>query len=131
MKTIRGVLAHKPFRFVALALLGAVTLGTSLAMASPSNDSVAQMMADDHGFFPPKWWMGLIGSLLYFTLALAMYPLAYKVIDWITPGVLSGQLLGTLNGVAHTPDGKPNVALGVVVGGMFLGMSIIIAAAIH
>jgi hypothetical protein len=58
------------------------------------------------------------------------------MLDWVTPGDLNGQLLGTAQGkdgksVQHTPDGQPNMTLAVVVGLLGLGFCIILAAAIH
>lgn len=81
--------------------------------------------------FPDNFWQGLLGSSIYALLALVLFPLFWKIIDWVTPGDLNGQLLGTMKSVAHTPDGKPNMALAVVVGLMALGFCVILASAIH
>jgi hypothetical protein len=96
-----------------------------------------ETVATAAGLFPPNWQQGLLGSTVYFVLALAFLLVGYIVIDWITPGKLCHQLLGstwdknTKEWVRHTPDGQPNRALAAVVGAMFLGLCIIIAAAIH
>lgn len=78
------------------------------------------------GLFTPEVIRGMIGTVVFFLLALVLFAVAYKVIDLITPGNLSAELLGT-----NRPNGTPNYALGGVVGAMVLGISIIIAAAIH
>lgn len=85
-----------------------------------------ELLTTDPGFFPPNWWMGLIGSGIYFVLALVFIGVSWFVIDRITPGRLADELIGT-----GRPDGQPNKALGFVVGCMFLGLCVIIAAAIH
>ena len=78
-----------------------------------------------HGMLPPDFWQGVMGTGIYFAIAMLLFFAAYKVVDWITPGDLDKQLLGTEGG-----DGKPNIALGIVVAGMFVAIGMIIAAAI-
>lgn len=59
-------------------------------------------------------------SLLYALLGVAVFWLCFVIIDKITPYDLWGEIVE-----------KQNVALGIVVGAMCLGMSLIVAAAIH
>ena len=60
---------------------------------------------------------GVIMTVVYSALGIVMALIAYRLIDVITPGNLSKEL---------TED--HNVALGIVVGAMILGVCIIIAA---
>ncbi len=62
---------------------------------------------------------GITQSLIYSVIGLAMAILAYKIIDWITPGDISQQIAK-----------ENNVALAVVVGSLILGVCIIIAQVI-
>lgn len=48
----------------------------------------------------------------------------WKIIDWITPGDLNKEILGS-------EMRKPNMALATVVAAMIIGISLIIASAIH
>lgn len=108
-----------------------------------ANADVAAPVVENVSLFPPNFWAGILGTTIYALLAFALFPLAWKVLDWITPGDLNKQLLGTtmekndkigggqLTEVKHTPDGKPNTALAIVVGFLALGFCIILAAAIH
>ena len=75
---------------------------------------------------PADFWQGLLGTTIYFFFGLLLLVVAWRVIDWITPGDLNKQILGT-----ETPDGKPNVALAILAGLMFLGLAIIVAVTIH
>jgi hypothetical protein len=93
--------------------------------------ATTEAVTETAALLPPDWYRGPIVSTIFFLLALVFLAVGYKVIDWITPGCLSGQLLGTVGEKKHTPSGEPNLALGAVVGFMFLGLCIIIAAAIH
>ncbi len=63
---------------------------------------------------------GVLSSLIYAFLGILLCFFVYKIIDMMTPGHLAKQL-------AH----EKNVALAIVVGAVMLGVSIIIAAAIH
>jgi len=78
------------------------------------------------GVFPPNFLPGLVGTFVYFLVALVLLAIGYKVIDFLTPGNLCKQISGE-----ERSDGQPNVALGILAGLMFLGMCIIVAAAIH
>lgn len=69
---------------------------------------------------------GMIGSVVYFLIGLVLLAIGYKVVDFITPGNLSTELLGT-----NRAGGVPNYALAIVAGSMLFGLCIIIAAAIH
>lgn len=60
------------------------------------------------------------GSILYALVGVLVFWLAFVVIDKITPYDLWEELVE-----------KQNVALGIVVGAMCLGISIIVAAAIQ
>ncbi len=62
----------------------------------------------------------LISTLIYAGIGIGLCFLVYMLIDIMTPGHLAKQL-------AH----EKNVALAIVVGAIMLGVSIIIAAAIH
>lgn len=65
-------------------------------------------------------YQGIFSSILYAGLGLVMLMVVYVIIDMMTPGRLQ----------KHLTEEK-NVALAVVVGSAFIGVSIIIAAAIH
>ncbi|KQP18397.1 DUF350 domain-containing protein [Pseudorhodoferax sp. Leaf267] len=60
------------------------------------------------------------GSILYALIGVVVFWLAFIVIDKITPYDLWEELVE-----------KQNVALGIVVGAMCLGISIIVAAAVQ
>jgi len=62
----------------------------------------------------------IFGSLLYAVIGLAVFWLAFRLIDKLTPYDLWQEIVE-----------KQNMALGVVVAAMSLGISIIVAAAIH
>ena len=62
----------------------------------------------------------VFGSILYALIGVLVFWLSFIVIDKLTPYNLWEELVE-----------KQNVALGVVVGAMCLGISIIVAAAIH
>ena len=64
-------------------------------------------------------------SLTFIILAAVIFPFLWKLIDRITPGDLSKELLG------DNANKQPNVALAIVVGAFVLAFGIIIAAAIH
>lgn len=68
-------------------------------------------------------WMNLgsvLGSILYALVGVFVFWLSFLVIDKLTPYHLWNEIVE-----------KHNVALGIVVGAMCLGISIIVAAAIH
>ena len=60
------------------------------------------------------------GSILYALIGVAVFWLAFLVIDKLTPYNLWEEIVE-----------KQNMALAVVVGAMALGVSIIVAAAVH
>jgi putative membrane protein len=60
------------------------------------------------------------GSILYALIGVLVFWLSFIVIDKLTPYNLWEELVE-----------KQNVALGIVVGAMSLGISVIVAAAIH
>ena len=99
-------------------------------------DAVVTPVVENASLFPPNFWAGILGTTIYALLAAALFPLFWKLLDWVTPGDLNAQLLGSTkdkNNIVtqHTPDGQPNKALAIVVGLMALGFCIILAAAIH
>jgi putative membrane protein len=61
-----------------------------------------------------------LGSILYALIGVLMFWITFLLIDKLTPYDLWQELVE-----------KQNVALGVVVAAMSLGISIIVAAAIH
>ena len=62
----------------------------------------------------------VLGSLVYALIGVVIFWLCFLIIDKITPYDLWGEIVE-----------KQNVALGLVVAAMSLGISIIVAAAIH
>lgn len=60
------------------------------------------------------------GSVIYALLGVVVFWLSFIVIDWLTPYNLWEELVE-----------KQNRALGMVVAAMSLGISLIVAAAIH
>jgi uncharacterized membrane protein YjfL (UPF0719 family) len=60
------------------------------------------------------------GSILYALIGVVMFWLSFVIIDKATPYNLWEEIVE-----------KQNVALGIVVGAMALGISIIVAAAVH
>ena len=62
----------------------------------------------------------ILGSLVYAVIGVAVFWLAFLIIDKLTPYDLWQEIVE-----------KQNVALGLVVAAMSLGICIIIAAAIH
>lgn len=63
---------------------------------------------------------GILESLIYSAIGIALAILTYKIIDWITPGDLSKQI--AIEG---------NVALAILLGSLMIGVCIIIAAAMN
>ena len=61
-----------------------------------------------------------LGSILYALIGVFIFWLCFLIIDKITPADLWREIVE-----------KQNVALGIVVGAMALGISIIVAAAVH
>jgi putative membrane protein len=62
----------------------------------------------------------IVGSVVFALVGVAIFWLCFVIIDKLTPYKLWDELVE-----------KQNVALGVVVAAMCLGISIIVAAAIH
>jgi putative membrane protein len=62
----------------------------------------------------------VLGSLVYALIGVLIFWLCFLIIDKVTPYDLWGEIVE-----------KQNVALGLVVAAMSLGISIIVAAAIH
>ena len=65
-------------------------------------------------------WNVLVNSLVYTVIGVAIFWIAFLVIDKLTPYNLWKELVE-----------ERNVALAVVVGAMCLGIAVIVAAAIH
>jgi putative membrane protein len=63
---------------------------------------------------------GVMESLLYSVIGIILAVVAFKVVDWITPGDLSAQI-----------SKEGNVAVAVLLGFLVLGICIIIAAALN
>lgn len=61
-----------------------------------------------------------LGSILYALIGVVIFWVCFVIVDKITPYDLWGEIVE-----------KQNVALGVVVAAMCLGISLIVAAAIH
>jgi putative membrane protein len=62
----------------------------------------------------------IVGSIMFALIGVLIFWLCFVIIDKLTPYDLWGEIIE-----------KQNVALGVVVASMCLGISIIVAAAIH
>jgi uncharacterized membrane protein YjfL (UPF0719 family) len=62
----------------------------------------------------------IVGSILFALIGVVIFWLCFVIIDKITPYDLWGEIVE-----------KQNMALGMVVAAMCLGISIIVAAAIH
>jgi uncharacterized membrane protein YjfL (UPF0719 family) len=62
----------------------------------------------------------IVGSVIFALIGVLIFWLCFVIIDKLTPYDLWGEIIE-----------KQNVALGVVVAAMCLGISIIVAAAIH
>ena len=62
----------------------------------------------------------VLGSLVYALIGVVIFWLCFLIIDKITPYDLWGEIVE-----------KQNVALGIVVAAMSLGICVIVAAAIH
>lgn len=64
-------------------------------------------------------WSGLLSTVIYGVLGILLSLLGYKTYDLITPFSLTKEL-----------EEDQNVAVGIVVAGIIIGVSIIVAAAI-
>ena len=64
-------------------------------------------------------WAGILSTVVYGVLGILLSILGYKVYDLITPFSLTKEL-----------EEDQNTAVGIVVAGMIIGVSIIVAAAI-
>ena len=101
-----------------------------------ANAEVTQAVVESTNLFPANFWAGLLGTVIYALVAAVLFPIFWKLLDWVTPGDLNKQLLGhtiSREGVVthHTANGQPNLALAIVVGFLGLGFCHILAAAIH
>jgi uncharacterized membrane protein YjfL (UPF0719 family) len=91
---------------------------SALLASTETVTTAATTTTDGGGFFPPYFAVMILALVIIFLVACVLKIVSWRVIDWITPGDLGKELLG------NRPDGKPNVALAIVVAGMFLGLSI-------
>ncbi len=64
-------------------------------------------------------WQGVVGTIIFAVIGLALSALGYVVIDWLIPGKLGKQIAE-----------DKNVAIAIVAAAMILGICIIIAASI-
>lgn len=72
---------------------------------------------------PPIEWFrpaAFVGSVFFALLGVIVFWVSFRVLDWLTPYNLWEELIE-----------KQNMALGMVVAAMCLGISLIVAAAIH
>ena len=63
---------------------------------------------------------GIVASLVFSAIGLGAFLVAFKILTWFLPFSLKDEL-----------EKDHNVAVGVLVGAMMLGLAVIIAAAIH
>jgi hypothetical protein len=87
--------------------------------------SVASVMAQEPGLPTPSGGglgdllQGIVASLVYSILGIVILILGFKILNWVTPFDLNKEIAE-----------DDNVAVGVLVAGMMIGLGIIIAAAI-
>jgi len=62
---------------------------------------------------------GLVGSVVYSVLGIAVLMVGFKIFDWITPFNLNTEI-----------EEKNNTAAGVIVAGIMIALGLIVAAAI-
>jgi uncharacterized membrane protein YjfL (UPF0719 family) len=62
----------------------------------------------------------MVTALVFTTIGLVMFALAFKIIQLVTPFSIRKEI-----------EDDQNVAMGILIGAVMLGLSIIIAAAIH
>ncbi|MBZ4645180.1 MAG: hypothetical protein PWR27_1777 [Petroclostridium sp.] len=60
----------------------------------------------------------IISTIIYFVIGMVFCALGYKLFDWITPIDLSKEI------------DNHNIAAGLAIAGMFIGIAIVISAAI-
>lgn len=84
----------------------------------------AQETVTEAPTFPPYFWIMLVAVVIVSLLGMLIQAIGWRVIDKITPGKLDEEILGTATK-------QPNVALAIVVAGMFIGLSLIVAFTIH
>jgi len=78
--------------------------------------------------FPSYFGVMLLAVIVVAGLGLALLAIAWRVLDWITPGDLNLELVPD---PVKTPSKRPNVALAVVIGCMFIAVAIVLGATIH
>jgi len=72
-------------------------------------------------FTTQEFWEGIGISVLYALIGIALMMFAVKLFDWISPKI----------DVQVEPTEKKNTAVAIVVGAIILGVSYIVAVAIH
>ncbi len=90
------------------SVMGLLVVGATTALAQEAG------VAPHHSFLG-----GIVLTVVYSALGIAMACVAFRVIDWITPGDLGQELAE-----------QKNMALAILAGAFVLGVCIIIAAAI-
>jgi len=73
---------------------------------------------------PPQIWSSMLVSMLYCLMGLIVIAISCKVIDWMTPGSLFDELLGS-------ETKTPNMAYAIFSGAFLIAISLIVASAIH
>lgn len=73
--------------------------------------------------FPEHFWIMMLALVVIFGLTMVLFMIGWRVIDWITPGDLNAEILGT--------NGRPpNLALASVAGSMVVGMALVLGCTI-
>lgn len=87
------------------------------------NFAFAPLFADDYTMtlLTARFWDGFIGSFLFGILGIGLIVLAVKVFDWLSPKI----------DVQVELAEKKNTAVAIVVAAIVIGMSYLIATAIH
>jgi hypothetical protein len=93
------------------------------------------LFAESPSFFPPEFLPSLAMSGIYLVVAAVFFIVFWKFADWLTPGQLDKELLGTPESKnadgTTTPAKAPNLALGLVMAALIIGFCQIIVAAIR
>jgi hypothetical protein len=87
------------------------------------------LLAEEETRSPDFWQVvgaNLVVTIIWALVALALFPIFWKVLDLVTPGNLKEELLGDAS-----KNKAPNLAMAIVVGLLGLGFCVIIASAIH
>ncbi len=89
---------------------------TFLSAAGPllAAESTAELL-------PPEFWTGLLGSVAFGLIGIALAVLGFKVFDWVTPRM----------NVERELAEKHNVAVAIVMAAVILGICYIVAHVVH